>query len=176
MAFFSLPFFTVKITEGGVSSFKAWEEECRSQKCNFPLGLMSCSLTDSVIFLLLLCLQVKPQPMRIAGIHTFLMVDVLGMNQRHVCGVPCSKSTLSKMFVGDFTDKKLEKKKHENFSFLPHSSFSCLDSLWCRTCWLPCWRPDYGWLLFLQQNAFPVLILRRWQLYLDSKCAFPQEA
>lgn len=110
MAFFSLPFFTVKITEGGVSSFKA-REECRSQKCNFPLGLMSCSLTDSVIFLLLLCLQVKPQPMRIAGIHTFLMVDVLGMNQRHVCGVPCSKSTLSKMFVGDFTDKKLEKKK-----------------------------------------------------------------
>lgn len=121
MAFFSLPFFTVKITEGAVSSFKA-REECRSQKCNFPLGLMSCSLTDSVIFLLLLCLQVKPQPMRIAGIHTFLMVDVLGMNQRHVCGVPCSKSTLSKMFVGDFTDKKLEKKNHENFSFLPHSA------------------------------------------------------
>lgn len=49
--------------------------------------------------------------MRIAGMHTFLMVDVLGMNQRHVGGVPCSKSTLSKMFVGDLTDKKLEKKK-----------------------------------------------------------------
>lgn len=91
----------------------------------------------------------------------------------------CLWGSLFKKYLEQNVCRRLHRQKvgkKKPWKFLLSSSFSCLDSLWCRTCWLPCWRPDHGWLLFLQQNAFPVLILRRWQLYLDYKCTFPQEA
>lgn len=56
-------------------------------------------------------LEVKYQPVKIAGIHTVLVVNILEMSHLGVAGFLVffffkKKSTLSSIFTGDLSDKK----------------------------------------------------------------------